>query len=302
MTMPGGLLDTWGATLKTAVSGWTGYTALFSFVLYFIGYLTLRFHLTTLGLGTDLTVLDERYIFTGANFVVYLVSAVPIVILLALLAASVLYVPFRLMPASVRANIALQGLQIWRSPVRLIFAGIIVSVLMIQLVMRQSFLYSNLLLASNIPEEPAWLASLMTSEGMMSLFFSGLIAGTMIPGAILINAFNCPSDGEHFKLLRVLLVFLVAVQVLLLPINYGILVLNKSLPRVNLIGKEPLVEGEQAWLVWEGKDGVTYLKRRVQVNKRSLLTIPKADAIRTEIIGYDRIVPDLVPLKKETSK
>jgi len=63
--------------VKTLAVDWTAYAALGSFVLYLLGYLTLRFHLTVLGIGTDLNVLDERYLFAGAKFLVYLVSTVP---------------------------------------------------------------------------------------------------------------------------------------------------------------------------------------------------------------------------------
>ena len=42
-------------------SNWTTYTVVGSFLLYVVGYLALRFHLTAIGIGTDLAVLDERY-------------------------------------------------------------------------------------------------------------------------------------------------------------------------------------------------------------------------------------------------
>jgi hypothetical protein len=64
--------------VKTLAVDWTAYAALGSFVLYLLGYLTLRFHLTALGIGSDLSVLDERYLFAGAKFLVYLVSPSPL--------------------------------------------------------------------------------------------------------------------------------------------------------------------------------------------------------------------------------
>ena len=287
-------LDTIGEKLKAVATGWTSYTAFASFLLYVLGYLTLRFHLTALGVGTDLAVLDERYLFAGAKFVVYLVSAVPIVLLLALIVFGLLYIPFRLMPASVRTSVCVRWTQNRADPIRLALAGIIVSVLIIQLVMRQCFVYSNLLLAPSLPPEPAWLACLMRNDGLMSLFYSGLVAGTIIPAAIVFSLHGRPDERRSSWLLRAVLIFLVAVQVLLLPVNYGVLIVDKSLARVSLIGTEPVKEGQQAWLVWEGKDGVTYLVHNSEGNTRSLLTVPRADAKKTEIIGYDRIVPTLV--------
>jgi hypothetical protein len=292
MTTP---LDTLGEKLRKLATGWTSYTAFGSFLLYVVGYLTLRFHLTALGVGTDLAVLDERYLFTGARFVVYLVSAVPIVVLLALVVLGVVYVPLRLMPKSACAKLCALGTTMRVRPVRLAIVGIILSVLMIQVVMRQCFFYSHLLLAQSLPAEPSWLAHLMRKEGLMSLFFSGLITGTLIPAAILFSLQGSPDASLSFKLLRGLLAFLVVVQVLLLPVNYGVLIVDKSLARVTSVGNERVEEGQQAWLVWDGKDGVTYVQRKIKANIRSLITVPHANAEKIEITGYDPIVPVLVP-------
>lgn len=286
--------DAIGGKLKAVATGWSAYTAFLTFLLYVLGYLTLRFHLTALGVGTDLTVLDERYLFAGARFVVYLVSAVPIVLLLVLIVLGVAYVPLRLLPASLRTAISSRLMQIGAQPVRLTLAGVIVSVLMIQLVMRQCFTYSNLLLSPSLPPDPAWLAALMRNDGLMSLFYSALVAGAAIPAAIVFGLQGNPDDRRSLWLLRALLMFLVAVQVLLLPVNYGVLIVDKWLARVSLVGADPVKEGQQAWLVWEGKEGVTYFVRNSEGNTRLLLTVPRVDAKRTEIIGYDRIVPTLV--------
>ena len=64
--------------LKELGANWAVYSALGSFALYLLGYLSLRFHLTVLGVGTDLAVLDERYLFAGTRFLVYVVSSVPL--------------------------------------------------------------------------------------------------------------------------------------------------------------------------------------------------------------------------------
>jgi hypothetical protein len=279
--------------LKELATGWPSYAAFGSFLLYVVGYLTLRFHLTALGVGTDLAVLDDRYLFTGARFVVYLVSLVPIVVLLALILLGVIYVPLRLVPERARAWLC-GPWTIQAHPVRLTLAGIVLSVLMIQVVMRQCFFYSHLLLRQSLPADPSWLPPLMSNDGLMSLFFSGLIAGTMIPAAILFSVYESQDERQSFKLLRGLLAFLILVQALLLPVNYGYLIVDKSLARVTSLGADRLRETQQAWLVWEGKDDVTYFQRNTEGNIRSLITVPRTDAKHTEITGYDSIVPVLV--------
>jgi hypothetical protein len=43
---------------KKVEGAWAAFAAIGSFILYFLGYLTLRFHLTAFGVSTDLAVLD----------------------------------------------------------------------------------------------------------------------------------------------------------------------------------------------------------------------------------------------------
>ena len=78
------LLQDLGASVSALGGNWTKYSVVGSFVLYLFGYLAVRFHLTAIGIGTDLAVLDERYLFAGARFFVYLVSSVPSILLILL--------------------------------------------------------------------------------------------------------------------------------------------------------------------------------------------------------------------------
>ncbi len=97
------MTDVWkilNEKIKGVGGAWTAYMAVGSFALYLLGYLSLRFQLTVLGIGTDLTVLDERYLFAGARFMIYLVSAVPIVVLVALALSAVIYLPYRILPGA----------------------------------------------------------------------------------------------------------------------------------------------------------------------------------------------------------
>jgi hypothetical protein len=292
---------------KALVGNWPTYTALGSFALYVLGYLTLRYHLTALGVGTDLAVLDERYVFSGAKFLVYLVSCVPIVVLLslmliaiALVITAVGYLPYRLMAASVQANVGkrvraatrrIQGW--WDVPGRLALAGIVVSVALIQFVMRQCFLFSNLLLAQGLPE-PHWLGSLLLgAEELRTLYFTGLVIGTAAAAGLLFGARSRKTQTSMSRFLIGLLALLVVIQSLLLPVNYGMLIADKILPRVTTLGgQEPLKDGQQAWLVWEGNEGAHYLVQTLGPNgeARKLVTLPRKDVTRTEIVKYDSIL------------
>jgi len=275
--------------IKSVGGDWSKYTVVGSFLLYVVGYLALRFHLTAIGIGTDLAVLDERYLFTGARFLVYLVSSVPNLVLAALPLALLAWIVHRLLPEGARASACA-----WlRQPGRLTFFGVLFAVLMIQFVMRQCFLLSDLLLARSLPAEPAWLVDLMLDGRFMPLYFSGLVAACAVPIAILWVLRDAPVNGSGDALGRALLAFLAAVQVLLLPVNYGVLIADKTLARVAWLGDKAVAEGQEAWLVWEGKEGVTFLVRDAALKRRSLLTLHRSKVDRIEIVGFDRILPTL---------
>jgi hypothetical protein len=272
--------------LKALLSDWTSFT-LGSFLLYVVGYLTLRFHLTAMGVATDLAVIDERYWFTGARFLVYLVASVPMIVLIAFPVVLVLWILSRFLSEATRSSVYARLLR----PRQLAISGIVFAVVMIQFVMRQCFLFSNLLLAPEAPSEPAWLVNLLLDGRFMPLYFSALVAACAVTLAILFRLQTVESETVS-PFLKGLLAFLAAVQILLLPINYGVLIVDKSLPRVTTVGKTPLAAGDEAWLVWEGEKGVTYLVRH-QAQGRALVTVPKSDAETIEIVSFDRILPTL---------
>src|SRR5437899_124033 len=105
--------------LKELAGGWASYSALGGFALYVVGYLSLRFHLTALGLGTDLSALDERYLFTGAKFLIYLCSTIPNLVLIALVAgmpaALLIYLPYRLLPPGMRKRVGESAGRLWQN-------------------------------------------------------------------------------------------------------------------------------------------------------------------------------------------
>ena len=296
------LTQTVAERIKLIGGSWTAYMAVGSFVLYVLGYLALRFHLTALGIGTDLAVLDERYLFTGARFLVYVAASMTSAVLLGLLLFALLYLPYRLLPAPRRTRLIEASTTLAASrPAWLLLVGIVFSVAIIQFVMRDCFELGNLLLRENLPVSrfSDWL--LRADESRIALFFTGLVAACAVPVAILLVLRGAVLNAG-VGALRNLLFALFAIQMLLLPINYGYLVLDTTLPRVaSLDGLKPLPEGSTAWLVWEGKDGVTFLVRARKDDKmrKSLLTVPRSDTKRVEIHAYDPIYAALFAPKLE---
>ena len=276
------------AKLGNLAGKWPAYAAFGSFLLYLLGYLTLRLQLTTYGVATNLDIFDEKYLFAGCRFLVYLASSVPNILVIVLVLAAVGYVPYKLVPASVKDRLKRWTSDWCAKPVRLPLLGVVIGEALIQFALRRCFAFGNVFLSKRLPDE--WLSSvLLAVDGVLSLYFSGLIAGTLLTASIFLyvqrRGIATTSASQFFM---AVLLFLVAVEVLLLPVNYGVLVSTRQLPRVaELNGDQKTPEGQREWLVWDSKDAVTYFVRDSN-DQRMLITIPRKDA-RIRIVAYDNI-------------
>lgn len=254
-------------TLKAFVAHWGTLVAVSSFLVYLFGYLSLRFHLTTLGIETDLNLLDERYLFAGARFLVYTVSAIPILVLLALIAvglAAPLFLLARIisswLPAPVGREPAprdVAGLRaLWRRPATPVLLGILLATALIQLVMRQCFVMSNLLVRETLPG-PDWLQALLLAdnEAVRSLYIAALLAALIACWGLLMAALGREPIGKPWmRPLQALLALLIAIAVLLLPVNHGILIAGKTVPKVVVHDSNygSLDRCADTWLIWNG--------------------------------------------------
>jgi hypothetical protein len=184
----------------------------------------------------------------------------------------------------------------WLRPGVLVFIGLVISVLMIQLVMRQCFVFGNLLLADMLPG-PQWLQRLLlTSNDLVrSVYFAGLVAGIFIVAAFLLGAARVPLAQTRDQMLTALLGLLLAIQVLLLPINHGILIAGHVAPKVEIHGEnsKQLISADiEAWIIWEGKDTLTLLTRNKQAvaNAWRIVTIRRKDIERVEAYRFDAVL------------
>ncbi len=266
------------ATLFDKIKGiggsWSVYTGLGSFLLYFLGYLVLRFQLSAWGVATDLAVLDERYFFAGARFVVYATSSA----VSALLVTSPLLLIWWLLNKSLRVRR-------WRARANYALSGVIFAILFIQLIEKKCFEFMNNLLVQPHLDGDAWLKAILLDESSNSeaIFFAALLTGVAISVWLLQQARSSPirrPGGEA------LLVFLVAVEFLLLPVNYGIVLSTRDLPRVSQFAPA------EAWLVWEGKDKTTFL---VLDKERKLVSISNTEIKKLEITGVSQIFRRFFP-------
>ncbi len=245
-----------------------------SFLLYLFGYLVLRFHLAVLGVDTGLSTLDERYLFAGAQFLVYLLTSLPLAFLLVFIAHRL----FKWTHFSFPQN-----------PNGILIFGIALSTVLIQVVMRQCLPFTNLLLREDLPP-PTWVHRLLVPGVRQPLYFTLVLAMTFVIARLLLKANRTVSRPSPF--LNGALACLLLVQFLLLPVNFGVLIVDQEVPRVTTIdGKEPLDNNSvQAWRVWEDPASVTFFVRYVAAGhetRRALLTLDKKAILKTEISGYD---------------
>ena len=282
-----------GAMIKAAAGAWTGFAAMGSFMLYLAGYLALRFHLTVFGIATDLSVFDERYLFSGARFLVYLVSSLSTILMVGAATAGLGWLASRAVPGPLRGRLGNMAL----SPGAAVVLGIAVSMIAIQVFMKKAYFLVDLLLALRLPTEGegAWLLAMLMGTSPMPLvyYFDLLVASCLLPIAILVWLFKRADLPQSVVFGRFILALLVSIQMLLLPINFGTLIADMTLARVAAAGSRAALPGETIWLAWEGSSSVTFLIANANTKRRSLLTQPRDKVGSIEIIGTDAIIPTL---------
>src|SRR5580658_4597378 len=154
--------------------------------------------------------------------------------------------------------------------------------------MRRCFAFGNLLLQKQLPDE--WISSvLLTSDAKLTLYFSALVAGTLLTAFIAWQTVTIvDSTSASGRFLIAVLVFLVAVEFLLLPVNYGVLISTQQLPQVaDAPGAAVSLDGRRAWLVWNSKETLTYFLYG-SPDSRMLVTVPRKDT-PVRIVAYDDI-------------
>jgi hypothetical protein len=156
-------------SLVRVVREWSAYSAIGVFVLYLCGYLALRFHLTALGIVTDLTVLDERYLFVGAKFFVFFASCIPYLVLIILALWGLIGVARRLAPFIWKST---QNL--FNRPQPLLWAAVTIAILAIRFFMTPCFAIHDLPFQCALPG-PQWLRNLLHFQDDIDLtwFFIG---------------------------------------------------------------------------------------------------------------------------------
>jgi hypothetical protein len=290
--------------LDATFGGWVSVAAAGALLLHAMGFLSMRYYLTALGVKVDLSLIDSRYVFEGASCAVFLLMVLVDLLLLLLAASLALFLLSRLVPRSGRERLRAGLRARWdrlrprhQAPGRLILVGIVFAVLTIQIVMKQCFQVQGLLFRG-APREPAWLKDLLLApaEAGRVAFFMGLLAAVVLMAVLrLAAARGSALEAAHPGL--GLLTVLLGLAVALLPINYGVLTSGRPIPRVAHLGDDRAFAGRQAWLVWEDRDELTLLVVSPAVGAappaRALVTVPRKEAGKVEIGEEDYVLQRL---------
>jgi ABC-type proline/glycine betaine transport system permease subunit len=266
-------------------------------LLYFGGYLSLRFKLTALGVSTELGIFDERYLFAGASFLVYALSAVPSIALIVLFVYPVIVGVTHLVMRAKRGNeITLSDrfakqLRQWggaSSAKSTQWIALITSILVIQVLLKQMFFVSNVAI-DGLPREHWLLYPLLLqgNEWLRALFYCLIVLHTAFVAVCTWAAYAHKGSARAFAV--VLTMFLV-LQASMLPVVHGVFSAVQSVPRLDATQQKALAS-KNAWLLWEGKESYILLVGKLEsLDGRELVTILKKDLAVLRIVGYDQVI------------
>ena len=269
-------------------------------VLYAVGYLALRHQLNVLAIETSLKIVDERYLFEGARAMVHMLVSLPQLVLVLLPPSLFAYAVYRRW-AGLRTRIGRVASAVGESGPRLVLVALVFSTLVVQFVMRQPFQLSDLLLRTELPRT-AWLRSLVLDQDgtLLALYLGGMVIAAGISVVLCHAAWKKTSGAPASFFWLGLLSAVVAVQVMLLPINYGILTAGREVPRVALPEAPGIDAGQELWRIWETKEELVLLARTpapktadgVATGRetRRLMTVERKKAGRIDTLCIDPLV------------
>jgi hypothetical protein len=250
-------------------SNWAAFTATGAVALYFSGYLSYRSHLSAIGVAVDLNVLDQKYLLAGARFLLYTAYCVPIAVFLLLVVAPLIY-PFWRMAVWISRWSGKLLERIWpRIWARILgfaqapgangiyLAALVWSVLIIQFIMVECTNYSNILVTRAAPGRKLDFLLLDRSGSYQVIFYVAVLA-SIIPGLLLVRTGQRRGSASVWQPLKMLTFFIIGVQFLLLPVNYGYFIDSRDTPSVILTGEKYFVGPEtRTWLIDEGPTFLT---------------------------------------------
>lgn len=290
----------------------TVYTAMGSLLLYLIGYLVLRFRLAALGIRLDIPLLEGQYPMTGAMFLFQCLTRLRPWRLLSLFVFFLLSYVLRVLISrwnsagivrTKRSRAQLLSALLWRrmgswwsDPFVVALIGMALGATL-AVWMAPCLYFDNLLLQTLPPNEwhvGAPLQDILFDESDDALWGNILwiLAGIVVTTCLFMRANRLVLTAMPFPRLFVkFLGFVLVIDVLLLPVFYGILGAGRQVIQSDFLEVPgDLKAGQRAWLIWPGNEWFTYLvcDRTHCQESRVLVSVPKRQIKRIEIKKYEK--------------
>jgi len=274
--------------LESAAKGAAGAIAVAVSLVYLCGYLALRQQITTLGIPAEFSVFDERYLYAGAGYLVFLAQALAEMGLVALPAAALVVVA-RLLVLR-RRGIWKKG---WETPellprlecrskgIALSLAAVAAFGALRSIVAARPWTnLHDLLYATGL--DPAVAGVLAGNGAEQYTIFKVHLAVSFVCVLLTAVALWSPlAKGWGIAALAA-----VAAQFLSLPLLFGALTADRAKPRVRF------ANGETGLLVWEDKDAWMCLRMEPPA---AVLRKPKTPNETVTVTGYARVLCSRTP-------
>lgn len=306
--------------VKEVLGAPASHMAFVAICVYALGYLVLRYHFTSVGIPRHaLPFLDERFVYVGAHFLLILFMSLlwiiynhPFHVIMAVVAYVVveflLYYYDRIRKDRMRNT----ALPLWLStPGDIVAVG--AAIVGIALATYYNYHYmtdfpalNEFTLKAALPTDIKGPLRHVVDLKDKSLhpfqFFASLVGPTALISALFLAVASRLRWKDHVgamtpaALVGGLFAFLAALQLLLLPVNYGMVYYSYSLPRVQAIGPGlHLSPGQDAWLLWHGEERevVTLLVRDRALKRKYTLTLNTQDVGSVALLQYEPIMKAL---------
>lgn len=132
--------------------------------------------------------------------------------------------------------------------------------------------------------------TLILKHALMESFFNRLYYGALVAGTLVIGLVIWYVQWEKGsfvnQVLRIILALIFIAQILLLPLNYGVLIKSTIYPKAYITTQE--MTREQVWLLCETPDDVILYQNNSRT--KGVFMVKKADIQGLHIIAYENVL------------
>jgi hypothetical protein len=271
----GGTVESWAKALAATSAAAVG-------LVYLCGYLSLRTQMTALGIPAEWSTFDQRYLFAGASFLIALAQVLLLLVDIAVrgaLALAILGAVAWLLLRRRARTILLSGVK-WQRHLAIAAAVASVAISLVAITRAEQWLLLQDLLFVTDLEGDALIIAAQGDE--WHWIFLKYLAATVASGALILVTVR---RATHTRLWAGAATLALAVQMLSLPMLFGVLTADS--PRARII-----LNGQRGWLMWEDGGTLIYLRDSapLEVERHA----KSAEQVIT-IAGYDRVLRRRVP-------